>query len=988
MIPLPAVFESWKPLLRRTLVILCCMAWFWPFTQRATAAPDAKGHWAFQPVRTSPIPAVRDTAWPRTEIDAFILARLEAAKLSPAPPAEARTLLRRLSFDLTGLPPTPQQVESFEAEMTHDREAAIARCVDGLLASPAYGERWGRHWLDVARFSDTKGYVYGREERRFIHAAAYRDWVINAFNGDLPYDRFLELQIAADQLVAPDSPDLAAMGFITIGRRFLGVTHDIIDDRIDVVTRTTLGLTVTCARCHDHKYDPIPTDDYYSLYGVFHGADDLPVALGQVEDSVARERLQAYHSKQAQRLGEANTRLRARLAEYLVAQLELQNYPEEGFEQILSDTDIIPHSVRRWRDFLRQSRGTRHPLFELWHRLADIEPREGAAFAQQARTRLEPLLTDPHFNERVRHAFQRPVTSMREVAARYGEIFHAAEAEYNAATKAAPSAPPSGAIVQLHAFLHAPESPTSVPDTSIVNIEYYLPTPICEELNKLRADVDRRWLEVAQPAALILRDRPNHPNPRVFRRGSASQPAHEVPRQFLGLLSGANRQPFRNGSGRLELAQAITSPTNPLTARVFVNRVWQHHFGRGLVETPSDFGLRAQPPSHPELLDWLADRFMADGWSLKKLHRRILLSAVYQTAHQPAPEADPPHRLLSAFPGRRLEFEQIRDAMLAVSGELSRIQGGKSAELLDASNRRRTVYAFVDRQFLPGVLRTFDFANPDLHVAVRHETSVPQQGLFFLNGPFAAERARELARRSAPRPPADRIRELHLALFQRPPSDREVATGLRFIQQAVEADALRGKPPEPSPWLHGFGEYDETTKRLKSFKPLPHFTGTAWQGADKLPGGETGWAQLTATGGHPGNTRAHACIRRWTAPRAATISISGTLIHEPAEGDGVRAFVLSSRHGTVASASVHHGRAELSVRSLAVEAGDTLDFLVDIGGGLGYDQFLWNPVITADATTWEAARGFSGPGMSTQPLDPWEQYAHVLLLTNEFAFVD
>jgi hypothetical protein len=598
------------------------------------------------------------------------------------------------------------------------------------------------------------------------------------------------------------------------------------------------------------------------------------------------------------------------------------------------------------------------------------------------------LLADAHFNERVRQALQRPVESMREVAARYGELFQAADAEFTSASKTAPPTPPAEAVARLHEFLHSPDSPTTVPDSAIVNIEYYLPTPVCEELNKLRADVDRRWLEIGQPASLILRDRPAQPNPRVFRRGSPSQPAHEVPRQFLGILSGAERHPFTQGSGRLELARAITDPANPLTARVLVNRVWQHHFGRGLVETPSDLGLRAQPPTHPELLDWLALRFIADGWSIKSLHRRIVLSAVYQTANRPAPESDPNQRLLSSFPGRRLEFEQVRDSMLAVSGQLSLARGGKSSELLDAANHRRTVYAFVDRQFLPGVLRTFDFANPDLHVAVRHETTVPQQGLFFLNGPFAAQRARELAQGSRDLPAQDRIRHLHQALFQRNPTAAELGTGLRFIQQSVEAEAQRAKPPEPSLWLHGFGEYDETTRRLKSFKPLPHFTGTAWQGAESFPGGETGWAQLTATGGHPGNTRAFACIRRWTAPSKATVSFSGTLIHEPTEGDGVRGFVLSSRHGTLASATVHHSRAELAANAIELEAGDTLDFLVDIGGGLGYDQFLWNPVVTSNSTTWEAARGFNGPVNSTHPLDPWEQYAHVLLLTNEFAFVD
>ncbi len=246
----------------------------------ATEPPSgARNHWAFQPPRAITPPEVKDTAWPKTDIDQFILAKLEAAGLKPAPPADARTLIRRMSFDLIGLPPTEREVEQFVAVRNSESSAAINPLIDQMLANPRYGERWGRHWLDVARYSDTKGYAYGREERRFVHAPAYRDWVLGAFNRDMPYDRFLLLQMAADQLVPADSPYLDAMGFITGGRRFIGVTHDIIDDRIDVVTRGTMGLTVACARCHDHKYDPIPTADYYSLYGVFHGSDDRLVPL-------------------------------------------------------------------------------------------------------------------------------------------------------------------------------------------------------------------------------------------------------------------------------------------------------------------------------------------------------------------------------------------------------------------------------------------------------------------------------------------------------------------------------------------------------------------------------------------------------------------------------------------------------------------------------------------------------------------------------------
>lgn len=993
----PVRTDRTRPAFLLCLIAMLAVACTVPL--RGAPPSDASRHWAFQPPRPVVPPAVTNAAWAQTPIDRFILARLESAGITPVPPADARTLLRRLSFDLTGLPPSASDVDSFTADLAADRPAALARWIDRLLANPQYGERWGRHWLDVARYSDTKGYVYGREERRFVHAAAYRDWVIQAFNRDLPYDRFLQLQIAADQLVAPDSPDLAAMGFITLGRRFLGVTHDIIDDRIDVVTRTTLGLTVTCARCHDHKYDPIPTDDYYSLYGVFHGSDDRQLALAPTADPEAVERHKKFTAKHAERLGEANARLRARLADYLAAQLELNQYPEEGFEQILSPDDLIPHSVRRWRDFLRQTQGSVHPIFGPWHRLAEITPADGPDFPAQARAALDGLFAAHPINPRVIQTFQRPVTGMRDVAARYGELFRAAEtdsprrsrreeAESSPLPSPRPSRPEEAALTELHAFLHSPDSPTTVPNSPIVNIEYYLPTSVTEELGTLQGDIDRRWIDLGLPAALILADRPTETNPRVFRRGSPSQPGPEVPRQFLGILAGPDRKPFQHGSGRLELAQAIATASNPLTARVLVNRVWQHHFGVGLVGTPSDFGLRAPAPSHPELLDWLALRFMEEGWSLKSLHRRILLSAVYQTAHRPPPTTDPDQRLLSAFPGRRLEFEQLRDGMLAASGELDPVQGGKPSELLEATNRRRTLYAFVDRQFLPGVLRTFDFANPDLHVAVRHETTVPQQGLFFLNGPFAAQRARELARQTAGMSPTDRVRTLHQRLFQRLPTPAELEAGLRFVGAADRAAANTGRKPDSTVWSHGWGEYDESTRRLRSFKALPHFTGTAWQGAAAFPGGETGWAQLTAGGGHPGNTRAHGCVRRWTAPRDLTLSISGTLTHEPAEGDGVRGFLLSSRDGLLQSATVHHGKAELSAANVRVQAGDTIDFLVDIGGGLGYDQFLWNPVIVAGSDRWEARTGFSGPGASQAPLEAWEQYAQVLLLTNEFAFVD
>ena len=967
-IPLPARgFLSYLLLIAATLRLSAATA----------PPPNAREHWAFQPPRQVAPPAVKHTNWVRTDIDRFILAKLEASQLTPAPPADPRTLIRRMSFDLIGLPPSIEEVETFTQATGQNREAAIAQLIDRLLASPRYGERWGRHWLDVARYSDTKGYVYAREERRFVHAPSYRAWVIRAFNEDLPYDRFLLLQLAADQLVPAGSPDLAAMGFITGGRRFIGVTHDIIDDRIDVVTRGTLALTVACARCHDHKYDPIPTKDYYSLYGVFHGSEERLIPLESPDDKELSDRRRKFAEKLAQRRGEANERLRTRIGDYLAAQLELKNYPEEGFDQVLTADDLIPFSVRSWRDFLLQSQATPHPIFGPWNSLAAL-----GNFDRDAAPALARALAQTNLNPLVAAAFADPPKTMREVAERYGKLFAAAEQQTN-----------SPAAAELRAFLKDPKSPTVVPDTGMVNIEFFFPTSVCDEVWKVQGEVERRLIALGTPAALILADREPEPNPHVFKRGSPSQPGEEVPRRLPEIISGSTREPFKNGSGRLELARAIASPANPLTARVLVNRLWQHHFGTGLVKTPSDFGLRADLPSHPELLDWLANHFVANGWSLKEMHRLILSSAVYQqssTHPQGGPSTDPDDRLLSYFPIHRMEFEQLRDAMLAASGDIDFTMGGKSGELLDAGNHRRTVYALVDRQFLPGTFRTFDFANPDIHVAVRHETTVPQQALFFLNGSFAADRAKALARGLADGAAEQRIQQLYRRLFQRVANADEVTAGLRFIEAAAADPAAFPAPPpvRETAWQYGTGEYDETTKRLKSFTPLPHFTGTAWQGAAAWPGGETGWAQLTAEGGHPGNTLAQACVRRWVAPHDLTLKITGTLKHEPEEGNGVRGFIVSSAAGELKVAKVHKSKAAMSVAKLEVKAGETIDFIVDIGDTLNSNQFLWSPMIKSGETKWDAKEDFDGPKPAPVYLTPWEQYAQVLLLANEFAFVD
>ncbi len=624
---------------------------------KAKAAEAWRLHWAFQPVKKPAPPIVQHSDRVQNPIDAFILAELDSRRLTLAPVADRRTLLRRATFDLIGLPPTPQEIDAFESDTDADAPA-FAKVIDRLLASPHYGERWGRYWLDVARYADTKGYVF-QEERRYAYAYTYRDYVIQAFNDDLPYNQFILEQLAADRLFASakatsadaDVKPLAAMGFLTLGRRFLNNQHDIIDDRIDVTTRGLLGLTVGCARCHDHKYDPIPTKDYYSLYGVFNSSvepKELP----------------------------------------LIA---------------------LPDETPAYLAFAKE-----------------LKTREQAVADFKVKNKTELAANNRKFQDDLR-ALQQKVD----------------------AWKTSPAAP---------------------------------------------------------PRAMVLEDLPKPREPRVFLRGNPGNNGPAVPRQFLAALSGDKRQPFKNGSGRLELAQAIAAPDNPLTARVMVNRVWLHHFGQGLVRTPSDFGLRSEPPSHPALLDYLAARFVEDGWSVKKLHRLIMLSSVYQQGSQPGEDAarlDPENRLLSHMNRRRLDFEAMRDALLFVSGQLDTKIGGPAVEMFEAkTSRRRTVYGFIDRQNLPGMLRTFDFASPDASNPQRYETTVPQQALFLMNNPFVLELARAMLKRPELAEVADvrsRVNMLYHLIYGRGATGGEIDLAERFLDTPAD-DGTQPRPPALTAW--------------------------------------------------------------------------------------------------------------------------------------------------------------------------------------------
>jgi hypothetical protein len=390
---------------------------------------------------------------------------------------------------------------------------------------------------------------------------------------------------------------------------------------------------------------------------------------------------------------------------------------------------------------------------------------------------------------------------------------------------------------------------------------------------------------------------------------------------------------------------------------------------------------------------------------LKKLHRRMMLTATYQQSSLgptdrallgKAQERDPDNRLLWRMNTHRLSFEETRDGWLSATGELDRRPGGKPMELFAGQNLRRTLYALIDRERLNTTLCTFDFANPDLSISQRTDTIVPQQALFGLNHPFVAARAKALVRRVESFHPADNtagVRQMYALLLQRPPTIAEIDAALAFLQPEVSPPS---KPEKPNAWAYGYGEFDDAKGRLKSFTALPYFTGSAWQGGGAWPDAKLGWAQLTATGGHPGNDLKHAVARRWTAPKDGSYAITSSLQHEPAEGDGIRAFISHSGRGLLRSAKVHHSAEALNVEAIAMKAGETLDFVVDIAGGLNSDQFLWAPKIAAVGTggtgadpeslMWDAHNEFKGPVVVT--LNAWEQLAQALMLTNEFLFVD
>lgn len=748
---------------------------------------DFKSHWAFvSPERIDAndwleLPSSDTSSDSQDAIDEFA-ARLAAERKIPiAAPADRHTLHRRLRHDLHGMPSSWQSRQEFERDRRPD---AATRQINRMLADPMYGERMGRHWLDVARYADTRGYATAGKDRNLKGSHRYRDWTINAFAKDMPYDEMIRHQLAGD-VTDPENKagNADAMGFLTLGRHFLR-GDDTLDDRIDVIGRGLLGLTLACARCHDHKFDPIPTVDYYSLYNVL-------------------------------------------------------------------DNSVPP------------------------------------------------------------------------------------------------------------------------------------------------ADLD------AAASPLMLVDRDKLRQARIFIRGNRSNRGDIAPRRYLTAFRAADEPEFQTGSGRFDLAERIASSTNPLTARVMVNRIWGHWMGQGIVDSASDFGFQTSSPELQPVLDELAAQF-AEHWSVQRLVRRLAHTRIYQQTSRVSAEAlqaDLDNRLWTHAQRKRRDFESMRDAILVGCDFLNTQIGGVSVDITEPRlSPRRTLYARIDRQNLPGLFRTFDFASPDMHSPERYYTTVPQQSLFLLNHPQlsnAAARAGATALGLANQEQASdagpsSINHLFMSILGRPPTPTELADAQAFLDSPAQESALAYDARDL--WKYGTGPWAEN--RLQSFDPLPTFMDNRWQAESNYPSkGPLSYASLSREDGHAA-PRNIAVVRRWICPIDGHVKVSGMVGHRNQQGDGIEAIIQ------VGGETIFRERQKSSNRPLPslerkIQKGQSVDLIVLSGETPSFDSFFWRgkiSVVSSDGARIESdsVNDFSGPhdNQATHSLDRLAQLAQVLYLSNEFVFID
>jgi mono/diheme cytochrome c family protein len=780
---------------------------------------DMRKFWSFQPLKYPVIPEVKDPAlksWAKTDIDRLVLAKLEEKGMKPAAHADKRILIRRATLDLTGLPPTPAEVEAFEKDSSPD---AFAKVVDRLLASSSYGERWGRHWLDVARYGDDdiRGLdPRGRGYMPLDGAWVYRDWVIKAMNDDIPYGQFVKMQLAGDLMSKhPTAEDLKATGFlggapwIWDQAEPLQGRADERNERIDAVTRGFLGLTVACARCHDHKYDPILAKDYYALGGVFASSTykeynfvpDSEVDFWREKFKKANEKDDAAEEYVKTATNELAKAVAAQSSAYMVAAWQVSGKPKKKLGEAADAAHLDPDLLDRWVKFLAKKQ-LFYPYLHDWQMMIDQGGTEDQAkfLADSFQQRIVDLEIENSAieaeNDKIKAKAGVPTEREKDVK----------PSDFDTYDQFCP-----GCTLELKVL--SPEKANLYEDLFVRQ----LGTGIFDERGLPGLFVFRGWELVRRlgpaeqayltslqaegghggnikaagtiyPFAHGMADKPQAVNIALDLRGNPHAHGDIVPRAFPTVLGPADKKPYTEGSGRLQLADDIVA--SPLASRVWVNRIWKWHFGTGIVNTADNFGKVGDPPSNPELLDYLAIEFQKNGMSLKKLQRMIMLSAVYQQSSKETPDEhvkDPLNRYYSHFSLQRLDAEQLRDSMLFVAGDLDTKDAGGPATELGMDNDRRTVYAKVSRFRIDPFLQAFDFPNPTFTAEQRFSTNVPVQRLYFMNNNFVYAQAGKFAERVYPKgDDAARITESYHLLYGRAPTQAEIDAGLEFLKNTPE----------------------------------------------------------------------------------------------------------------------------------------------------------------------------------------------------------
>ena len=830
--------------------------------------PEERAYWFFQSIKRPDVPTFDASTRVRNPIDAFVLQNMDAQTRGFEADVDRRSLVLRAYFSLTGLPPKPDEVARWLSDTSDDWYQAL---ISELLDSPHYGERWARHWLDIAGYADSEGYTTADTERPWAYK--YRDWVIRALNDDMPLDQFVMQQLAGDELAGPKTGDytpeqidlLTATGFLRMAADGTGsgANHEegrnqVVIDTLKILGTSLMGLSIHCAQCHDHRYDPIPQSDYYALRAVLEPALDW----------------QAWKVPNAR----------------LVSLYTADNH-EAAAEIEIEAKKVEAERNQRQAEYMKQAIDKELMKFN--------EPLRG----------------------QLRAAYETPA------------------AKRNDEQKKLLSENPSVNITAGNLYQYIPES-----------------RPKLAEIGK-RIEAIRAKKPVHEYLRALVEPANHAPETRLFHRGDFRQPKDAIAPAPLTVASASgkpnsfasNDSQLPSTGRRLAFARWLTSDDNPFFARVMVNRIWMHHFGKGLVPTPGEFGRLGAMPTDLQLLDWLASEFIAREFSLKELHRLILTSTAWRQRTVPF-SANPYARSL-----RRLEAETIRDRVLSATGSLDKTLYGKPLSIkedetgqvvVNGPQKRRSLYIQVRRSRPVALMRAFDAPVMETNCECRPSSTVATQSLMLLNGDFILDQAAKLADRAA----------------------REAATLTPSVSRSLPRITL----PAQSNWQYGYGSYDESKNRTGAFTPFPHFNGSGqWAGGEKVPDPTIGYAFLTATGGHPDAT-GKSVIRRWIAPLDATIKIEGTLAHGSENADGVRGRVVSNRSGKAGEWIAQHRSLDTNVAALKVKTGDTIDFIIDCRDNITSDSFSWTVKLSftkaGKTVVASSQEQFAGPPESTDAI--------------------